>query len=200
MLLSKLDLINIFFFLGPLELFPICLSSYLFAFTLDITFNAILFSDDIISEKYNNGGKMNKYSSLGLSIISSIISYIISSMIAKLITYSSLIERLLKEKNFSQNFWIKMNKYMKIVKVRLVFFCILELVITLFCAFFNGLFCKIYKGSQDNWIMDFIIGIGTSLITTLGVSVFITITRFIGLRCKCHYIYNVSIYCSTILN
>ena len=67
-------------------------------------------------------------------------------MIAKLITYSSLIERLLKEKNFSQNFWIKMNKYMKIVKVRLVFFCILELVITLFCVFFNGLFCKIYKG------------------------------------------------------
>ena len=198
--ISKLDLINIFFYLNPLELFPICLSSYIFSFSLDITFNAILFSDDIISEKYNNGGKMNKYSSLGLSIISSVISSVISSMIAKLISYSLIVEKLINEKNFNINFWKKMNRYMKMVKVRLVSFCIIELVVTFFCVFFNGLFCKIYKGSQDNWIADFIIGIGTSMVYTIGISLFITITRFIGLKCKCHYIYNISLYCNLILN
>ena len=135
-----------------MELFPICLSSYLFAFCLDITFNAILFSDDIISEKYNNGGEMNKYSSIGLNIISSIISSLLSSLIDKLITYSSLVEGLLKEKKFTDIFWIKMNKYIRVVKVRLGLFCIIELLITLFCVFFNSLFCKIYSGSQDNWI------------------------------------------------
>ena len=119
-----------------MELFPICLSSYLFAFCLDITFNAILFSDDIISEKYNNGGEMNKYSSIGLNIISSIISSLLSSLIDKLITYSSLFEGLLKEKKFTDIFWIKMNKYIRVVKVRLGLFCIIELLITLFCVFF----------------------------------------------------------------
>ena len=199
-LICQMDLINIFFFRNPLDLFQICLSSYLFSFCIDITFNSILFSDDVISQKYNNNGKMNQYSSLALSIISSIISSLISQIVNHLISYSLLIEKILKEKNFSCNFWKKMNKYIKAVKLRLFFYCIIQLMLTLFCLLFNSLFCNIYKGSQGNWIMDFILGIGLSLLYTLGISVFVSIIRFTSLKCKCKYLYNVSMYIHKLFN
>ena len=65
-----MDLINVLFFPSKYEFLCITLSLYLFSMILDCTFNSILFSDDVISSNYHNGGNMNFALTYSLSILS----------------------------------------------------------------------------------------------------------------------------------
>jgi hypothetical protein len=56
--LCKIDIIAIFIHIGKYEFIPILISVYLYSLALDFTINALLFSDDIISSKYKNGGQL----------------------------------------------------------------------------------------------------------------------------------------------
>jgi len=63
----KFDLISIFCFRKEFELLSLCLNIFLFEICLDYTFNALLFSDDVMSQKYNNGGDLNFFTTIILS-------------------------------------------------------------------------------------------------------------------------------------
>ena len=56
---SKIELAQIFLFPKQFEILSISLSFYLLSLLTDFTMNAILFSDDVISQKYHNQGKIS---------------------------------------------------------------------------------------------------------------------------------------------
>ena len=64
------------------------ISQYILSLLLDFFFNAFLYSDDIVSEKYHNKGKLNFIISLLLSLISNII----TNIICYFLNYSKSIE------------------------------------------------------------------------------------------------------------
>ena len=60
--------------------------------------------------------------------------------------------------------------------------------------YFMMIFCAVYKGSQLNWFTNGLTSNLLSLLTTLGISVLISILRYIGLYCNSERIYNISLY------
>ena len=197
--LSKIDLITIFFFRGEFELFSISLSLYLCSYTMDLTMNAILFSDDAISQKYNNGGEMNKATSLSLSIISSLIGKLFTWLIQKMLIYSTVFDILIKEEKVYKKYIKKIKECLRYIICKFVTYYIFLISIHLFALYNNTLFCGVYQGSQKNWVMDFILGIGLSLIE-VGIScLVISVFRFLSLKCKWEYLYNLSVYINSIL-
>ena len=66
--------------------------------------NALLFSDDIISEKYHNKGKLNPLTTYSLSFLSNVLGYLISYIAVKLTSFTRLLELLaiehIKEKDY----------------------------------------------------------------------------------------------------
>ena len=95
--LNHFGILNLLCFRNPVKLFIICLSSYILDLSLDMTFNAILFSDDIISQKYESGRQINLNLSLLLSFLSNIIGNIISSLVGRIIGSSLPHELIIKE-------------------------------------------------------------------------------------------------------
>ena len=81
---SKIEIISIFYYRN--ETFPLSLaiSIYLFSMLLDLCLNCFLYSDDVVSEKYHNDGKLEFATSFVLSLMSNIFSVIIVYIIAKL--------------------------------------------------------------------------------------------------------------------
>ena len=85
---SKIEVINIIVNSNSrLEPFSILISFYLLNIELDFLFNALLFSDDVMSQKYKNNGELSFYTTFLLSILSTCISNIISILFKKILSF-----------------------------------------------------------------------------------------------------------------
>lgn len=199
LLISKIDIITIIFLRGEFEIFPICFSTFTLSITIELTLNSILFSDDIISKKYNNGGSVSPFISFSLSLLSSFLAAQSAAIISRSVSYSVALDYLVNDEKDKAIFIKKCNVCLRYVKCKLAIYFIFQMVLTLFCIFFNSVFCTVYQNSQLNWLTDFIIGVVSSLIESLCVSFTVSLLRYIGLNYKIEKVYNISIYINTIL-
>ena len=195
-LIKQIDIINIFFFQGDFEVIPISICSYLLSVVADFTMNALLFSDDVISAKYHNNGKVNQMTSLILSMLSNLLGYIFGVCINKLTNYSPSLELFSKEAKNISYYIIKFKKLIKIIKIKLTIFFVLDIIFMIAFVYFLSSFCSVYHGSQWNWFINGITGIGISLIITCIIAFVITMLRYLGLCCKSEQMYNASLYLS----
>jgi Na+-transporting methylmalonyl-CoA/oxaloacetate decarboxylase gamma subunit len=67
--LASIGIIKIFCFREKYELFFVCLALYITSLMFDFFMNAVLFSDDVISQKYNNQGEISPVTTYTLSIV-----------------------------------------------------------------------------------------------------------------------------------
>ena len=79
---------------------------------------ALLYSDDVVSQKYHNNGNLDFVTSFSLSVVSNIITSIVIWIIKKFINYHKLLQLMVKdiqnEKSFLQLFK-KVYKWLKII-------------------------------------------------------------------------------------
>ena len=75
LIIRKLELVNLFISNEKVKLILIC--EYILSLLINFFFNALLYSDDVISNKYHNNGKLDIIVTLFLSISSNIITSII---------------------------------------------------------------------------------------------------------------------------
>ena len=192
--LSKIELIALFYSRGDYELLVISLSQYFFAFGVDFFMNALLFSDDYISQRYQNQGNLDFFSSLFLSVLSNIVSYIITYIIVKLTYYSPAFELLSQETNDETIFLKNYKKIIWLIKAKIYLYFFLVFIMSLSFIYFLGVFCNVYNGSQWNWFFNSFQSVGISLLTSIGFSFIISFFRFLGLWIKSEKVYNVSLY------
>ena len=180
----KLKTIQIFCFRDEFSHLSLSLSLYLFEILLDITINSLLFSDDVISQKYFNNGDLLFITTNILSISSNIISYFILLMLEKLINHNLVLDNIIKEIKDPNEYIIIYQKLIKCFKLKLSIFYFFLLFIGFLCTYYLFLFCSIFKKIQINLFENYIIGSLWSLTFTVAICLIVTITRKIALKCK----------------
>ena len=144
-LFDKLELINIF--INGEKIRIICICEYILSLLFDFFFNALLYSDDVVSHKYHNNGKLDFI----VSFVISITSNIISSIVSNIIEYSKGIEERLdqiSEIRREFRYLYAVNKFLKYLKIKMVLFIITELIVIGVCFYYIIIFCIIYSKSQ----------------------------------------------------
>ena len=160
----------------------------------DFLMNAVLFSDDVISQKYNNKGEISLVTTYTLSIVSNIISYLLSLIVFKLTHFAYLFEFIEQELANPNKNAEKYNKIVSKVKCRLYVFFIIMFPITMVVFYYLVIFCNVYSASQKNWFTNSVTSLFISLLTSIAMSLLITIFRYIGLKCRSEKAYNISLY------
>ena len=158
-LINKIDIINILFFPNKFEFLCITLTLYLFCLSVDFTFNSILFTDDVISSTYHNGGEMNYGITLGLSILSNVLGAFVSFFFERLSLHSQFFETIEKEVKDESNYLLLCKEVYQKIKIRLGIFFFFVFAFFLFFWYYVTLFCIVFKGSQKFWIKDCLNGI-----------------------------------------
>ena len=153
---SKIDLLRILFFPKSFEIFYITLSVLLLCLIIDFTINALLFSDEIMSKKYNNQNKLNFWTSGLLAMIANIFGNIISWFITKLSEYSSSLELIKKEVNNNNKILFTYKKMHKIIKIRLLIYFIIQFIIMSICVYYLTIFCSLSLFSRSSFQKLFI--------------------------------------------
>ena len=180
--LCKIDMIALFIHIGKYEYFPILFSAYLYSVILDFTINALLFSDDVISSKYKNGGELTFWESWILSVCSNIFGKILTILVCSFTLYNDNLEVMINETKKKE----KLKKYciliLKKARRNIIIYLILQNILILFFIYYLTIFCAIYNRSQIALFKNYLLGNLNSLLYSLGFAFLITLFRYISLQ------------------
>ena len=190
----KIDIISILFYPEEFTHKSLTLCFYALDFLFSFFLNALLYTDDVVSEKYHNNGELNFFTTIFLALTSNIISSIIMYFIQKLVTYREYLSRMVRDANKKYEFILTFKKLYLVLKIKIFFFFSISFILSLFFALYLIIFCKIYNKSQSSLTVNYIIGLIESLAYSVGVSLIICILRFIGLKKRLIHIYRTSVY------
>ena len=190
-LIEKLEFINIFCTSNRIKI--ILFVEYILSLLINFFFNALLYSDEVVSHKYHNNGELDFFVSLALSILSNIISSIICSSLR----YSTGIDEkidLILEIKYDKQYFINIKKFYLYLKIKFIFFFIAQLIIFATCIYYIEIFCVKYYCSQISLITNYSYSFIESIIASFSFALIIAFTRKIGLCCANKYLYNTSKY------
>ena len=190
----EIKIISIFYYKHPYEHLSIILSHYFFELCLDLTLNGLLYTEDVISEKYNNNGSIRFFTSLSLSFFSNIISSIICYFVSKLAEYAEFFEFIIKDVTVKSKYYLNIMKFKKLLCIKLSFFFIVQFIINLAMCYYLTIFCAIYHNTQGSIMINYLTGIAESMAISFGLTLITSIMRTIGIKCRSKYIYYTSKY------
>ena len=193
-LTNQIELISLFLYRNPYSHYTLTVSIYIFELLLDLTMNCLLYTDEVVSEKYHNDGNLSMLTSLSLSFISNIISSLVVFLISKLTNYVEIIEAIITNVKDKKKYIQNIVRLFKYIKLRLGLFYFLQLSFTLIMTYYLFIFCTVYHQSQGSIMVNYIIGACTSLAISAGLTLIISILRAISIKYHYIHLFNISKY------
>ena len=190
-LFQKLELVNLFIIDHKIRI--ICICEYILSLLFDFFFNALLYSDEVVSQKYHNNGELDFIVSLMISIVSNII----TSIVCNFIEYSEGIEERLEqisEIRREYKYLFALNKFLKFLKIKMLLFIITEIILVGGCFYYIVIFGILYNKSKISLLTNYFYSLLEGLLTSLIITIIIVITRQIGILYSNSYFYNTSKY------
>ena len=188
----KFDFINLFY--GDDCLKILLVYEYLFNLLINFFFNALLYTDEVVSNKYHNNGQLDFVISLTLTMLSNIITSIFCYFIKLSETVEEKLESIMEIKKRKFHYVKNIIKLMKYIKIRFLFLIFEGIIIFEFSFYYIIIFYALYRKSRVSLLINFIISIAESIITSIVITIIIVIARKFGLLCKNRYSYNISKY------
>ena len=192
--INEINLLNIMCQNHQYAHFSLIISIYLFEDLIDLAMNCFLYTDDVVSEKYHNKGKLNTFTSISLSLMSNIFSSIIVYIITKLTNYYDLMDSIINDVKEKNAYLWNMYRLLKYIKIRLSMFYFLENIINIIMTCYLFIFCSIYHKTQISFITNYLIGVLESVGISVLMTLIITSLRVLSLEYKSNQLYNVSKY------
>ena len=192
MLKSKIvDKLELFEILVSKKIKELPLSKYFLFLLIDLTLNALLYSDKVVSHKSHNNGKLNCFVTITLTLTSNLISLLIEHYLSLLTKSEKIIDKI---KEIKQEYvFLKVYKnFVKIVTIQAITFLFISIISIMFSYYYLVIFCKIYSKSQTSLFTNYIISFAEDLLIKIIIILFIICTRKFGISYKSIYIYNTS--------
>ena len=179
-LLEKIELINIFTN-NKTQVKELIICQYLLSLIVDFYFNAIFYSDDIISHKFHNKGKLNFIVSFLLSFSAIIISSVLLYFTSYLKGLEEKIELIMEIKVEYRVLKILSN-FMLYIKIKVSILSLFHIVIILYCYIYIMIFLIIYSRCQISLLKNYLMSFIDNIVISIAISIIIVITRKIGIN------------------
>jgi hypothetical protein len=162
------------------------------------TLNALLYSEEHISETFNNKAAKSNLVALFTDEITrivyvSMISIVIDYMIDCLFSGKKRILTVIKREEDEEKMKKECMDTIKCMKVKNIIFLIVNFVIMGFFWYYVNAFCNCYKNTVTSWIVSCFVTWGVLLVFPFVVCLLVTVLRFVGLKCKIEILYKLSL-------
>ena len=176
------------------EFQSIYFSIYLLYISFLLSFNVLLFSENYISEKFRNEGKISLNSIFKKMFYSSFFNMIISKIILYLSEYSKTFNKVIYEFHGTKDFKEIAVRTIHKVKIKLRLFLFFALIINISLLYFISSFCALYQKTQISLFLGFIFSYCFSNIIFFILCLIVSILRFASLYSKFERLYYISFY------
>ena len=169
---------------------------YLFLFSLNLTINALFFTDETLHQIYKDKGSFNLIYQIPQILYSTIISIFILYLVKYFLLTEKTIERIKKaDRKKIKNLLEKVKRLAKIIKIKFILFFIIIPIILIFFGFYVSCFCGVYKNTQTHLIKDALSSFIISHVYTFITCLLPSILRICSLKAKKKnnaYLYRIS--------
>jgi hypothetical protein len=173
------------------NLFLLKCALFTMALALNISMNALFFSDDSMHKLYIDYGKFDFLYNLPQTIYSSLLTGFLSFLFEKLsLSYNTLLK--FKDKGYGNDVENKKVKEIKYLKLKSILFLIVGIIFLLFFWYYLSCFCAVYYNTQIPLIKDTLISFALSLLYPFPLTLIPTIVRIPALGKKSTCFYRVS--------
>ena len=152
---------------------------FFFSFSLDLTINALFFTDDAMHKIHQNKGQFDILFQIPQIIYSALISRFIDSLIKKLALSQDNIVDLKQLKQITKK---HKKKLIRILKIKFILYFLLTFIVEVFFLYYITCFCGIYVNTQIHLIKDSLISLATSLLIPFVLYAIPGIFRITALR------------------
>ena len=190
----EIEIINIFYYRNPYNHMTIIFSIYTFELCLDLTLNTLLYTDDVVSEKYNNNGSLEFFTSLSLSFMSNVFASIIAFIVCKLADYADVMELMISNVAKERQYIANIIRFKKYLAIKLTGFYIIQMIINLAMCYYLMIFCTVYHKTQGSIMLNYLLGIAQSIGISLGLALITSLIRYLSIKYRWRNIYYTSKY------
>ena len=134
---------------------------FFFSFSLDLTINALFFTDDTMHKIHEDKGQFDFLYQIPQIMYSTLISRFIDSLIRKLALSQDNIVELKQEKQITNK---QKKNLLRILKIKFMLYFIVTFISIMFFWYYITCFCGIYVNTQVHLIKDSLISLVTSLL------------------------------------
>ena len=210
-LTSKQIIFHTFFQKNPLESFPLRICLFIFMLSTDLALNALLYLNDNISKKYKYASGLFLFTfsnNLTVIIYSTLLSFALMSLIIKLSNSTNALRNIFEEEEtkmksnkkykISENskniIFLKVEKTLKIFKIKILILIIIELILMLFYWYFVTAFCHVYSKTQTSWIFDSFLSIFSRFIIEVLFALFYAKIYLVAVESNIYCIYRTILF------
>ena len=194
---EKQHFINTFIDTDVLEVFPIKAICFILNIALLFTLNALLYTEEEISKRFNREGDQNEIILMFtdnimrvvyVSMVSIVIEYIIDCLFSDKRRILVIIKREKDDEKVKEECLSAISS----MKAKNLIFLILNYLIMMMFWYYVSAFCNCYPNTVGSWIVSCFVTLGILEILPFVLCLVCAILRFIGLRCKSEMFYKLS--------
>ena len=143
---------------------------FFFSFCLDLTINALFFTDETIHKIYEDEGKFNFLYQIPQTLYSTLIAKLFDILIKNLALSQDIII-VLKQEKAKKDLEKRHKKLLRTLNNKFILFFVLAFIVLIFFWYYITCFCGIYINTQTHLIKDSLISFLTSLLIPFGLNI-----------------------------
>ena len=174
------------------------LSVCIFELSINLFFNCLFFTGDIVSDKYKEG-KISLITKCKIILIVNIITRIIMLVVERCNTFMKVIEFMNTKQNKENEFHLINRQYSCISSLQVIFYFIIQFGFILFSLVYVSIFCIMYHCAQEDWIINCMLGLCLSLCISILISLVVTVIYSVVKCTQKKYINNILVFIYKIL-
>ena len=175
-----------------LNLLTIKISYLCFRLVLIFVFNAFFYSDNYITEVFENEGELNFLNSLPKAVYSFLVTTIIGIGLKFLLNNKKEILNVIRNKD-KMEYDQQKEEILETIKTKLIIYFIIQFLFTLFFLYYCSVFCAVYQNSQVFWIYGCLETILFDIIFSCLFCLFVCICKFFGIKKRIKCLYKLSL-------
>ena len=171
------------------------LTKLIFTLLSFLFLNALLFTEDYITNRYNSNDSLGIVymlkNELSKSVYSSLIGMVIVKVISIISSSAENIREIIARRN-EPSFEKDLKREISSIKLKYRILIIIMIIISWVYWYFIYVFCFIYKNNQLSWLEATLFSIALNVVITAVVCFIAAILRISALKCHTSLIYNLS--------
>jgi hypothetical protein len=162
------------------------------SFSINFCFQCFFYSDNYITEVFENEGELNFLNSLPKAVYSFLVTTIIGIGLKFLLNNKKEILNVIRNKD-KLEYNQKKEEILETIKIKLIIYFFIQFLFTLFFLYYCSVFCAVYQNSQVFWIYGCLETILFDIIFSCLFCLFISICKYFGIKKRIKCLYKMSL-------
>ena len=158
-------------------------------FQINFFLNALFYTDEYISDAYNNGGALDFFSGLPKSIYSFLATFVFTSLLGMLSNSRNELINTIKNRTYKIDYILQVNMKLEKLRNKLIIYYILLFIFGIIFLYYACSFCAVYKNSQKYWLIGCFESFIIDSLSSIGICIFLAVFRYISLKKKIKFLY-----------